>query len=149
MLGGTEDKNLPTNAVDTSSIPGAGRFHMPGANKPTSSSYQAPHAKPAESVCHNYWRLSSTREATAERSPLSPTRERPCKATKTQHNQKSSVFLKTGFWRTDWQASKTCKMIIKKNETWGYVLNICDLNYARNLHNYSPLFPLYLPSSKN
>ena len=37
----------------------------------------------------------------------------------------------------------------KKNETWGYILNICEHNYARNLHNYSPLFPLYLPSSKN
>ena len=41
------------------------------------------------------------------------------------------------------------RWLLKKNENGGYVLNICDLNYARNLHNYSPLFPLYLPSSKN
>ena len=30
--GGTVVKNLPANAGDTGSIPGAGRSHMPGSN---------------------------------------------------------------------------------------------------------------------
>ena len=37
--GGAVVKNPPANAGDPGSIPGPGRFHMPGATKPTCHHY--------------------------------------------------------------------------------------------------------------
>ena len=81
-------KNLPANAEDTSLIPGPGRSHIPG-----DSEAQAP--QPLKPECQES--CSTTREATAVKSPstairekpqLTVTRGSPSAATRTQHSHK-------------------------------------------------------------
>ena len=81
-------KNPPANAEDVSLIPGPGRSHIPG-----DSESQAP--QPLKPECEES--CSTTREATAVKSPstairqkppLAATRGRPSAATGTQHSHK-------------------------------------------------------------
>ena len=46
--GGTVDKNLPVNAGDMGSIPGPGRFHMPGSNWARVSQLLSPSSRAGE-----------------------------------------------------------------------------------------------------
>ena len=76
LPGGSVVKNRPANARDTGLIPGPGRSHMPQstyahAPQPLSLCASATEAYTLYSPC------SATGEATAERSPHTPTREEP------------------------------------------------------------------------
>ena len=101
--GGSEVKNLPCNARDTSSIPGPGRSHMPRGNWACTPALWSPWATATEPKCWHYWSpsawrpCSATKEVTATRSlcttarelcPLATTWESLCVAMKTQCRQK-------------------------------------------------------------
>ena len=81
--GGPAVKNLSAKARDTGLIPGPGRFHIPQSNKASAPQLLNPHTTTTEA--HAPYRLcSSTREATAMRSParhsekVAPQREKAC-----------------------------------------------------------------------
>ena len=83
-------KNPPANAGDTGSVPGPGRF-------PQAEEKLSPCARTREPVLQSLGAAaaeasvpegpcSATGEATAMRSPSTPTREEPLQAVKTQHS---------------------------------------------------------------
>ena len=61
FLSGSVDKNSPANSGGMGLIPGPGRFHMPWSNQ----------------TCEAQLPKCSTREATAMRSPCTPTKSSP------------------------------------------------------------------------
>ena len=65
--GGPGVKNLPANAEDTGSVPGAGRLHTPRSNQAHEPQWLSPH------VPCGPW--PTTREATTTRSPHTASRE--------------------------------------------------------------------------
>ena len=66
--GGSVVKNPPANAGDMDSIPGLGRFHMPGGPKPITQLLSlCPRAQGAttiEPTCHNYKARAPQQEKT-------------------------------------------------------------------------------------
>ena len=95
---GSVDKNLPANAGDMGSIPGAGRFHICWATKPRYHNYRACMPwRPSALTAHVAQSPCSTREVPSVRSltlqldsnpQLAATIESPRTAAKTKHSQK-------------------------------------------------------------
>ena len=69
------------------SIPGVRRSRMPWSNKPMHPQLQKPMCLEPE--------LCNRRRHAGEKPPLTATRENPCAATKTQHNQKLKTNKKS------------------------------------------------------
>ena len=100
------DKNLSASAGDMCSIPGPGRFHVPRSNearvpqllslRSSTCKPQLPKAAHLEPVLHNKRGRCNEkpRGHKEEELALIATRESPCKATKTQHNQEINNILK-------------------------------------------------------
>ena len=87
--GGTVDKNLPSNAGDMGSIPGPERFHMLQNNWPWEPQVLSLHSATTEAQAPRAHALQQ------EQNQLSTARERPLKATKTQHGHKEMNTFKT------------------------------------------------------
>ena len=83
-------RNLPSNAGDTNSIPGPGRFHMPWATKAHGSQLLKPMLLALVLSNKRSYHNEKTLHRNEEEPPFSAARENLRTAKKTQHNQKQT-----------------------------------------------------------